>query len=118
MRLRSLLTQLHQLIRLFDRQSIQVHTIDGLIEMHGRCAQITTRPITLTKRVIARKRIIRIIQQELKLLNSLVPTLLLLIEPTKKVSRIRPIETTLQDLLAEVDSIIETALVRQNLRLL
>src|SRR5258706_3512 len=85
--------------------------------MHGCCAQIAASAITLPERIVARQGIVGIVQQRLKLANRLVPTPLLLIEPTQEVTSIRSIEAAFKNLLAEVDSISETTLGLEGLSL-
>src|SRR5947209_6399941 len=110
MRFCCFLAELHELIRFFRGQGIQVDTIDGLIKVDGSGTQIALRPVALTQGVITGESIVRIVEQHLELRNRLVPALLFLIEPAQKVARVWPIKATFQNLFTEVDSIIKTTL--------
>src|SRR5260370_29098527 len=85
--------------------------------MHGCGVQVAFGAITLSQRVIARQRIIRVVQQRLELVNGLVPAPLLLIEPTQKVTGIGSIKTAFENLFTEVNRIVETPLGLKSLRL-
>ncbi len=78
---RCFLAELKQLVRLLDRQGVQIHAINGFIKMNRRCAQIAVRAIALPQCIVARERVIGVIEQQLELTDSLIPALLLLIQP-------------------------------------
>src|SRR6185437_11138356 len=96
---------------------IQIYAVNGLVKMHGSGTQIAASAIALSQRIIAGQGIIGIVQQGLELSNRLIPTSLFLIEPAQEVTSIRSIEATFKNLLAEVDSIIETTLSLKGLSL-
>src|SRR5258708_28990277 len=76
--------------------------------MHGCGVQVAFGAITLSQRVIARQRIIRVVQQLLELVNGLVPAPLLLIDPTQKVTGIGSIKTAFENLFTDDNRIVET----------
>src|SRR6266581_5693119 len=73
-------------------------------------AHVTFCAIALPQSIVARKRIIWIVQQCLKLTNCLIPATLLLIQPPQKVASIRSIKAIPKNLFTEIDSIGETTL--------
>ncbi len=104
------LAQLHQLVRFFKGKGIEVDPVDRFVKVHCRRAQIATRPIALAQSIITRERIVGIIQERLELANRVIPAFLFLIQPAQEIPRVRPVKTTLQNLLAEGDSIVKTTL--------
>ncbi len=110
MRFCRFLAQLHQLIRFLNRQGIQIDAINRLVKVRGRGMQVAPGPVALTERVEAGESVIRVIEQHLELPDSIIPALLLLIEPTQEIAGIRAIKAAGQNLLAEVDSIGKTSL--------
>src|SRR5947209_9958789 len=111
------LAELYKLIRFLKGQSVKIHTINGFIEMLRGSAYFTFCAIALSKGIVTRKGIIWIVQQCLKLLDSIIPTPLLLIQPPQKVTSIRSIKAIGKNLFTEIDSIGVTTLGLKSLSL-